>query len=100
MTLQELTEAVKERAAKSEPLNNTCLFRFENGDTLFLDGTGEVNTVTNEDKRGDCLVEIKQANFEKMFNGKMDPTFAFMMGKMRIKGDATVAMKINKIFKG
>jgi putative sterol carrier protein len=36
-------------------------------------------------------------DFTKMMNGKLDPTTAFMMGKIKIEGDMGVAMKLGKV---
>ena len=34
-----------------------------------------------------------------MFAGKVNPTSAFMMGKMKVKGDVGKAMKLEKLMK-
>jgi len=40
-----------------------------------------------------------EANFLKMASGALDPTKAFMTGKLKIKGDMTMAMRLQHIFK-
>jgi putative sterol carrier protein len=42
---------------------------------------------------------LNAANFIKMFAGKMNPTTAYMSGKLKIKGDLAMAMKLEKIMK-
>ena len=37
--------------------------------------------------------------FVQMFKGKVNPTTAFMTGKMKIKGDLGLAMKLEKLMK-
>ncbi|KAM4635611.1 hydroxysteroid dehydrogenase-like protein 2 [Polymixia lowei] len=45
----------------------------------------------------DVTMSMDSADFTKMFSGKMKPTMAFMSGKLRIKGDMTLAIKMEKM---
>ena len=47
----------------------------------------------------DCIMSMNQENFSKMFAGKLDSTSAFMTGKLKIKGDMMLAMKLEKLMK-
>jgi len=40
-----------------------------------------------------------ESNFLQMASGALDPTKAFMTGKLKIKGDMTMAMRLQHIFK-
>jgi putative sterol carrier protein len=45
----------------------------------------------------DVVMTMDSADFSKMFAGKLKPTMAFMSGKLRIKGDMTMAIKMEKM---
>ncbi|KFW70575.1 Hydroxysteroid dehydrogenase-like 2, partial [Pygoscelis adeliae] len=45
----------------------------------------------------DVVMSMSSADFVKMFTGKMKPTMAFMSGKLRIKGNMTLAIKLEKM---
>jgi len=47
----------------------------------------------------DVLMTLEAGDFVKMFAGKMNPTTAFMSGKLKIKGDLGLAMKLEKLLK-
>jgi len=47
--------------------------------------------------KADVVMTMDSADFSKMFAGKMKPTMAFMTGKLRIKGDMTMAIKLEKM---
>ena len=42
---------------------------------------------------------LSSEDFVKMFTGKLNPTAAFMGGKLKIKGDLPLAMKLEKLMK-
>ncbi|XP_032531775.1 hydroxysteroid dehydrogenase-like protein 2 isoform X2 [Chiroxiphia lanceolata] len=45
----------------------------------------------------DVVMSMSSADFVKMFTGKLKPTMAFMSGKLRIKGNMALAMKLEKL---
>ncbi|XP_033738569.1 hydroxysteroid dehydrogenase-like protein 2 [Pecten maximus] len=45
----------------------------------------------------DCTMSMDTADFEKMFGGELKPVAAFMSGKLKIKGDMAMAMKLEKL---
>lgn len=61
-------------------------------------GSGSVGEGTSPNEAGVTLT-LKSDDFLKMFQGKLKPTMAFMSGKLKIKGDMALAMKLDKIMK-
>ncbi|XP_068631750.1 hydroxysteroid dehydrogenase-like protein 2 isoform X2 [Battus philenor] len=47
----------------------------------------------------DATLTMDSTNFADMFAGKLKPTTAFMMGKLKINGDLQKAMKLEKMMK-
>lgn len=47
--------------------------------------------------KADVVMTMDSADFTKMFAGKLKPTLAFMSGKLMIKGDMTLAIKMEKM---
>lgn len=47
--------------------------------------------------QADVVMSLDSADFVKMFSGKLKPTMAFMSGKLKIKGDMTLAIKMEKM---
>ena len=50
-----------------------------------------------EDGEADCTIRISVANLDKLINGKLNPMTAFAMGKIKVSGDMSVAMKLGKL---
>jgi len=55
------------------------------------------NEVSNV--QADVTLTLARDDFIKMFTGKMSPTSAFMSGRLKVKGDLGLAMKLEKILK-
>ena len=44
-----------------------------------------------------CTMTLDSDDFVKLFMGQLNPTQAFMGGKLKIKGDMMLAMKLEKL---
>ena len=72
--------------------------KFDLGEgVVFVDGKSTPNSVSNEDKDADCTITISRENFEKLIAGDLDPTTAYMFGKIKVSGSMGVAMKLSKV---
>ncbi len=60
-------------------------------------GNGAVKEASDKDK-ADCTITIKDSDFVKLVNGKLNAQSAFMTGKLKIKGNLMLAQKLPVIF--
>jgi len=49
--------------------------------------------------QADVTMTLSRDDFIKMFAGQMNPTSAFMTGRLKVKGDIGLAMKLEKMLK-
>lgn len=94
MSLADVTSAMQARIGDAADLDATVKFDFGEEGCLYLDGTSEPCAVSNEDADADCVVSMSLDDFKEMATGELDPTAAFMMGKLKVTGDMGVAMKL------
>ncbi|GFR18417.1 hydroxysteroid dehydrogenase-like protein 2 [Trichonephila clavata] len=60
-------------------------------------GSGAVGKGQPPAGSADVIFTMELDSFMKMFNGSLKPTAAFMSGKMKLKGDMALAMKLEKL---
>lgn len=99
MELEEIISEVQEKAATIKPLGYLVKFIFEDDSSIFLDGKGESNQVSTEGGEPDTTIKIKQKSFLNLLRGKLDPTIAFMSGRIKVDGSLGVALKLQELFK-
>ncbi|MBO6825305.1 MAG: SCP2 sterol-binding domain-containing protein [Sneathiella sp.] len=97
-TLEEITEGMRDRIGEDCGLGATLKFDFGDDGIVFLDADTVPNVVSNEDNEADCTIKISKDNFESLAAGDLDPTTAFMMGKIKIQGNMGIAMKLQSVF--
>ena len=54
-------------------------------------------SVSTTDQEADCTVGVSLEDLEAIVAGDLDPTAAFMQGKLKVEGDMAVAMKLSQL---
>lgn len=101
---REFFETLETRASESTKaagLDATYLFdidgagkwivRVENGKVSVHEGAGEAD-------EADTTISASEDTFVKIVNGEQNATSAFMTGKLKVSGDLSNAMKLQKLF--
>jgi putative sterol carrier protein len=98
MDMQQLTDRVRKAVGDDSGIEATIKFIFPNEGIVYIDGASKPNTVTNEDKDAKITITVSKDNFEKIIDHKLNPKLALMTGKMRLRGDIRIAMRLDKVF--
>ncbi|MEI9965099.1 MAG: SCP2 sterol-binding domain-containing protein [Caulobacteraceae bacterium] len=92
-TLEEITERLRKAVSGQPATAKTVTIDLKGGGYLHIAGP----TVTNDNAPADCTVIVSKDDLEAMTQGTLDPTSAFMTGKLKINGDMSVAMSLQPI---
>ncbi|MFN3662623.1 SCP2 sterol-binding domain-containing protein [Yoonia sp.] len=95
MTLDEIT-ALLQRGVDHAPLQGSLKFDCGADGVVVL----ENNTTSNTDRPTDCTIRISQDNLAKLVKGKLNPMTGVVTGKLKVSGDARIAMKLGELLKG
>jgi putative sterol carrier protein len=99
-TVQEFFQNLESRAdsSKTAGMTNSFLFDIEGAGQWKVDVDDGKVTVTEGGGEADVTISTSQETFEKIVAGEVNPTSAYMTGKLKIKGDMGAAMKLQKLF--
>jgi putative sterol carrier protein len=97
MDLQACTESLRTKVGDSSGLDATLKFDCGEVGVVYIDGKSIPNTVSNDDKEADCTVGITLENLTAMLAGDLEPATAFMTGKLKVSGDMSVALKLQRV---
>ncbi|MCA9507648.1 MAG: SCP2 sterol-binding domain-containing protein [Myxococcales bacterium] len=82
---------------KAKKINASYLFDIA-GEKWLVDLTKEDGWVQKSDGDAQCTITIKESDdWVKLATGKLNPTMAFMQGKIRVKGDMSLALKLQSL---
>lgn len=102
MSYKESMELVKSKYDANKMKGVTAVYQFE----LTGDGGGhfyiDVNDGAAEFKDGQAedpniTVTMELEDFKKLLDGELNATSAFMTGKIKVKGDMSLAMKLQAL---
>lgn len=92
----EIFEQMNAQAQKAPALGATIKFVLD-GKTIFVDGTGDKNVVSGDDKDADCTITTTAETLMKVKSGDLNPMMAAMTGKIKISGDMSLALKLQSL---
>ena len=97
---EKIAKKLQDRPDISKAVNSVYEFNItgDNGGVWTVDLTREPGTVAaGSSGNAKCTVTCASADFMNIVSGKMNPQMAFMSGKLKIKGDMGLAMKLQKV---
>ena len=91
--IEDAVEALREKMSKNS-FDGTAKFEIEGEGSIVLNE----NKVYASDEETDVTFKASVEIFQEIFNGELDPTAAFMTGKLKIDGDMGTAMRLSNVF--
>ena len=92
MSIESVAEKIKPQVENSD-FDRSVKFD-TGGDGVIVIDNGTVSTV---DAPADCTIKLSLDNLEALLAGELNPTMAFMSGKIKIEGDRSVAMALSQL---
>ena len=96
MDIDTILAGINAQASSASPIGASIKFQLDDK-IIFVDGKGESNVISQDDKEADCLIISSLETFKALQSGDLNPMMAVMSGKVKIKGDMGVAMKLQSL---
>lgn len=94
MTNEEIIEKMQTAVTAAGGLDKSVKFDFGDDGVVHAAGTD----VSGDDNDADCTISVSKDDFISLASGNLDPMMAFMSGKLKVAGDMSVAMGLQKLF--
>ncbi|MBK6362106.1 MAG: SCP2 sterol-binding domain-containing protein [Saprospiraceae bacterium] len=94
--MSNIFEAISAQAANVAPFGAKLKFVLGE-EVILIDGTGTTNVVSNNDEEAGCTISTDVDTFMALKSGELNPMMAVMSGKVKIKGDMGLAMKLQSL---
>ncbi|RFC67457.1 MULTISPECIES: SCP2 sterol-binding domain-containing protein [Mesorhizobium] len=92
MSIQTIADQIKPRVEESG-FDRSVKFDTGSDGVIVIDGA----TISTTDAPADCTIKLSLDDLESLVAGELNPTMAFMQGKLKIEGDMSVAMALSQI---
>lgn len=99
MTIDEISRDMAEKSSGLDPLGKTLLFLLDD-EKMLIDGTGDANVVSvvsGQDVEADCTVRMSLETYGKLQRKEIKPFMAVASGKIKVRGDMSIAAKLKKL---
>lgn len=97
-TLAKAVETLQEKVSGADAFGSTVKFDFEGDAAILVDGNASPPSVAaDEGTEADCTITANEETFREMMDGDLDPTAAYMTGKIKIDGDMGAAMTVARL---
>lgn len=92
MGIQAIADQIKARV-ESSGFDRSVKFDTNGDGVIVIDGA----TISTTDGPADCTIKLSLDNLESLIAGELNPTMAFMTGKIKVEGDMSVAMALSQL---
>jgi putative sterol carrier protein len=97
---REFFQGVDRRLDRAKTAGHTVSYRFD------IDGAGSWRVAVDDgavaveesDADADCVIQASENDFMKLVRGEGNPTTMFMTGKLKVKGDIALALRLRELF--
>lgn len=92
MSVQDIANQIKSKV-ESAGFDRSVKFDTGGDGVIVIDGA----TVSTTDGPADCTIKLSLDDLESLIAGDLNPTMAFMTGKIKVEGDMSVAMQLSQL---
>jgi putative sterol carrier protein len=93
----DLARRTADGSARTRGLRATYRFDVDGAGSWRVEVDDGAVSVSENDAPADCAIAVSEELFLRIVNGQQSPMGAFLMGKIRVEGDAALAMRLKDL---
>lgn len=96
--LNDLTTRITTLVSTMDAVGFNLKFDLAGDGVIYVAAKEAPVTVSNTDGDAETTLRLSAENLQQLLDGKLNPTTAFMFGKIKIDGDMSNAMSLTSMF--
>lgn len=97
MSINAIEARLQSRLTDFAALRAKVKFDLDGEGIIFINGSTIPVEISRTDGEADCTIGISAENMLKLLEGQLNPTVAFTLGKLKVKGSMGLALKLASI---
>lgn len=97
MSIDAIEAKLKSRLTDFVVLRAKVKFDLDGEGVILVNGSTAPAEMSRTDGEADCTIGITAENLLKLLEGQLNPTVAFTLGKLKVKGSMGLALKLASI---
>ena len=97
MLLETCTEKIREKLGQNSSLQARLKFDCGDEGVVFVDAMANPHIIDNVDREADCTVTLTLTDLQALLGGELNPVIGFMSGRLKLAGDMSIAMRLQKV---
>lgn len=97
MSINAIEARLQSRLTDFAALRAKVKFDLDGEGIIFINGSIMPVEISRTDGEADCTIGITAENMLKLLEGQLNPTVAFTLGKLKVKGSMGLALKLASI---
>jgi len=100
MDTETLAERIRVLADANPGFDKRVLFDLGGDGVILLDAASRPPAVSREAGEADATIRVTADNLGRLVEGDMDPTLAYMTGKLKVDGSMGIAIQLGELLSG
>lgn len=97
MDLLACAEKIRVKLGQDSSLNAVLKFDCGSDGVIVVDAVQRPHIVDHINREANCTLSLSLEDLAKLLSGELNPVMGFMSGQLKLAGDMSIAMRLQKV---